>query len=88
MMYCLRCGRGFTPCIGSYFEWEAWYCTEECWKASPEYKETITMAADFLNSLTKEQLDAYEELTSISNDYTYIIQDMVLERRVHGKVKV
>lgn len=78
-MNCKTCQKKFHACSGCCLsnDWEYHYCTERCWKASAEYKNTYNLVVNFLDSLTGEQLDQFERICELDGDYEFIIEDLI-----------
>ena len=76
MSICKTCGRRF------YDDDSLYYCSDECWFNSDEYKEAEKVSVEFLKSLTKEQRDTLRYM--LKHEWGWIC---VLDDKLKGMKK-
>lgn len=83
-MKCGYCGKEYhscSLCSGNSPRQRHYMCSEECWKKSDTYIEHIEKAKKFFDSMTREQLDFWENEGLWEDDYFKEYDDMTKERR-------
>ena len=79
MAKCKTCGKKFHACTNCSFcnDWEWDYCSHKCWKNSEEYKINNILINSFVVSLNEPQLKAFREITSLNDDYFFVIAEAI-----------
>ena len=84
-MNCKHCEKEYHLCSACDTYDMPWldrgYCSDKCWKDSIEYKNHIEKAKKFFSSMTRAQLDFWENEGQREDEFLQEYNEMVKKRR-------